>query len=156
MREIDKLRYLIQCVQREGNNRFAHLLQAKGLDITPSQSEVITVLSEFGSMSIAELGELLLCNSQHPSRLVRRLLDKDYIIKENSKDDSRKVIISLTEKGKLLSKEVSQMEQLFNEEIASKIAASNINLQDLNSLFANQISETTSESKIANRFGSDN
>ncbi|WP_141433948.1 MarR family winged helix-turn-helix transcriptional regulator [Bacillus sp. 03113] len=157
MRAIDKLRYLIQCVQREGNNRFSTLLIENGLDITPSQSEVITVLAEFGPMSIAELGDLLLCNAQHPSRLVARLLDKKFIDKEISQDDNRKVIISLTPEGKELTTQIRRIEQIFNNEIQEKMSAlENFTVNDLNLLLSEHIKETVSEKKIARRFEDNN
>ncbi|AIQ13742.1 MarR family winged helix-turn-helix transcriptional regulator [Paenibacillus durus] len=154
MEAIDKLRYLIQCAQREGNHRFTDLLTANGLDITPSQSEVITVLSKFGPMSIAELGDLLLCNSQHPSRLVQRLMDKKFIYKEISQNDSRKTIISLTPEGEKLTAQIRVVEEIFNSEIMEKInSLENLSLNDLNALLSMQIKGTDSEIKISRRFG---
>ncbi|MDT3427384.1 DNA-binding MarR family transcriptional regulator [Paenibacillus forsythiae] len=154
MEAIDKLRYLIQCAQREGNHRFTDLLMSNGLDITPSQSEVLTVLAKFGPMSIAELGDLLLCNSQHPSRLVQRLMDKQYIDKEISPHDSRKIIISLTPEGEQLISEIRRVEEIFNGEIMDKINSfEHLSLNDLNALLSLQVKGTDSEIKISRRFG---
>ncbi|MGP7818238.1 MarR family winged helix-turn-helix transcriptional regulator [Niallia sp. 01092] len=153
MEAVDKLRYLIQCVQREGNQRFSNLLIKNGLDLTPSQSEVITVLAKFGPMSIAGLGDLLLCNSQHPSRLVQRLIDKNFIKKEAAQHDNRKTIISLTQAGEELTRQIREVENIFNNEIVEKMnAIENFTVEDLNFLLSEQIKETLSEEKISRRF----
>ena len=98
MQPAEELRYLILAAQREGSRMFTELLKPLGL--TPSQSEVLRVLYDYEPLSMIELGDLLVCETGSPSRLVNRLVEADLIKQEQSKEDSRKVKLELTQKGR--------------------------------------------------------
>src|SRR6266496_116610 len=64
----EEFRYLVLTAQREGNRILTEALRP--LDLTPSQAEVLRVLQEHQPLSLIALGELLVCESGSPSRLV--------------------------------------------------------------------------------------
>jgi len=149
MNDTDELRYLIQCVQREGTKKFGALLK-KELDITPSQSEVIMVLSEYEPLSLVELGNLLLCESKSPSRLVKRLVDRGAVFQSQSIEDSRKIVLHLTKHGRSLVPKIREIENLFNNEIEKNLS-NIISIKELNSILSSQIINTDSEKKLLSR-----
>lgn len=98
MQPAEELRYLILAAQREGSRMLTELLKPLGL--TPSQSEVLCVLHDYEPLSMIELGDLLVCETGSPSRLVNRLVEAGLIKQEQSEEDSRKVKLELTQKGR--------------------------------------------------------
>lgn len=97
MKPEEELRYLILAAQREGSRTFTELLKPLGL--TPSQGEVLRVLYDYEPLSLIELGDLLVCETGSPSRLVNRLVEAGLIEQKQSEEDFRKVKLKLTEKG---------------------------------------------------------
>ncbi|BDR60605.1 winged helix DNA-binding protein [Lactobacillus xylocopicola] len=79
MNNIEELRYLIKAADKEGEAQFARMLVP--LDVTPSQNEILKILSKNNGLSIAQIGDMLICGSDNPSRLVERLLNKGMIEK---------------------------------------------------------------------------
>ena len=110
MNNADLLRYLINAVQREGHKKYAEFLSPLG--ITPNQSEVLQVLSKREPMSLKELGNLLICESKSPSRLVQRLVENGLIYKSKSIDDNRKSVLHLTSQGRELVPIIKEKEKL--------------------------------------------
>lgn len=109
MKPAEELRYLILAAQREGSRTFTELLQPLGL--TPSQSEVLRVLYDHEPLSLIELGELLVCETGSPSRLVNRLVGAGLIEQKQSKEDFRKVKLTLTNKGKDAVLDIIEIEE---------------------------------------------
>ena len=70
--EAVRFRYLFKSVENIVNKELINLLSP--LHITPNQSEVLLVLQEFGSLSLKDLGNLLICEKKSPSRLVSSLI----------------------------------------------------------------------------------
>ncbi|WP_438445071.1 MarR family winged helix-turn-helix transcriptional regulator [Gorillibacterium sp. sgz5001074] len=111
MNPIEELRYLILAAQREGSRTFTELLKPLGL--TTSQSEVLRVLDDHEPLSLIELGQLLVCETGSPSRLVSRMVEAGLIEQRPSPVDSRKVQLSLTEEGTSKARMVREMENRF-------------------------------------------
>ena len=72
MRAGEHLRYLVLAAQREGNRMFAAALRP--LNLTPAWAEALSVLDKREPLTIRELGLLLVCEGEHPSRLVNRMV----------------------------------------------------------------------------------
>lgn len=106
-----ELRLLVLAAQREGNRLLAEQLRPLGL--TPSQSEVIRVLYESQPLSLIELGELLVCETGSPSRLVDGLVKAKIVERLPSSHDQRKVVLSLTKHGNVLNKQIMSIEEQF-------------------------------------------
>ena len=109
---VEELRYLILAAQREGSRMFAEILRP--LELTPSQSEVLRVLFDHEPLSLIELGELLVCETGSPSRLVNRLVEAGLVEQKQSENDLRKVTLTLTEKGRdVVSRIIATEEEIY-------------------------------------------
>jgi DNA-binding MarR family transcriptional regulator len=112
-----ELRYLILGAQREGNRKLASRLAAEGL--TPAQAEVISVLELCGSLTLAELGRRLVCETGSPSRLVDALVRAGHVDRVQSAADRRRVELTLTAAGREKAVVVSAVDA----ELESALAA---------------------------------
>jgi DNA-binding MarR family transcriptional regulator len=111
MQPIEELRYLILAAQREGSRLFAEALRP--LCLTPSQSEVLRVLQDYEPLSLVALGDLLVCETGSPSRLVQGLVDDGLIERLPSATDKRMVTLTLTEQGREMAAKVAALESQF-------------------------------------------
>ncbi|HBH89671.1 MAG TPA: hypothetical protein DDY27_07220, partial [Hyphomonadaceae bacterium] len=92
-----RFRDTILAAQRSGHRVFADMLRPLGL--TPAWAEVLTTLQENGPLSIRELSRFLICEADHPSRLIKRIEDKGLITRTPDPTDRRAVKLALTESG---------------------------------------------------------
>lgn len=116
MDAIEELRYLVLAAQRDGSRAFAAAL--KPLGVTPAQSEVLTILRAApDQLSVRELGELLVCETGSPSRLVRSLVEAGLVAASTSQHDARRTSIQLTETGVKTADAVAQVERVFHQRL---------------------------------------
>ena len=113
------LRYSILAAQREGNRFFAALLAPMAL--TPSQAEVLAVVRDFGPLHLRRLGDLLICETGSPSRLVASLVTKGLLERDPDPGDVRRVIIALTEAGVDAAAKVRAAEEMLEAVLAERI-----------------------------------
>jgi len=113
MQPIEELRYLILAAQREGNRLFADVLRP--LHLTPSQAEVLRVLQDHEPLSLIALGDLLVCETGSPSRLVQGLVEDGLVERIPSSTDKRMVTLTLTNTGREMAANVGALESLFYE-----------------------------------------
>ena len=116
---IEELRYLILAAQREGNRLFADALHP--LHLTPSQAEVLRVLQDHAPLSLIALGDLLVCETGSPSRLVQGLVEAGLIERIPSTTDKRMIILTLTDAGRKMAEKVGTIESQFYEANADLI-----------------------------------
>jgi MarR family transcriptional regulator, organic hydroperoxide resistance regulator len=110
MRAAEDLRYLVLAAQREGNRLLARQLAPLGL--TPSQAEVLRVLSDFQPLSLKGLGELLVCETgTNPSRLAERLVAMGLIQRRPGDADRREVELTLTALGRSRVQHITRIEE---------------------------------------------
>jgi DNA-binding MarR family transcriptional regulator len=110
MRVAEELRYLILAIQRESNRLLAAELRPLG--VTPSQAEVLRVLSDHQPLTLTALGELLVCETGNsPSRLVDRLVAQGLVQRDTDSHDRRYVTLVLTADGTRLSRQISLVEE---------------------------------------------
>src|SRR5215831_19475198 len=93
MQPVEELRYLILAAQREGNRILAEALRPLGL--TPSQAEALRVLQDHEPLSLIALGDLLVCETGSPSRLVQGLVEDGLVERVPSTTDKRMVTLTL-------------------------------------------------------------
>lgn len=113
MQPIEELRYLVLATQREANRLFAETLRPWHL--TPSQAEVLRVLQDHQPLSLIALGDLLVCETGSPSRLVQGMVDEGLIERSPSLTDKRMVTLTLTALGQERADNVAAMEARFYE-----------------------------------------
>jgi len=72
------------------------------INLTYPQYLVMLVLWENSPKSVNEIGKLLYLNSNTLTPILKKLTNKGFVVKQRSKEDERKVYISLTEEGEEL------------------------------------------------------
>jgi DNA-binding MarR family transcriptional regulator len=118
--EVEKFRYLILAVQRNGNRLLNEVLKEVG--VTASQAEVIRVLEMKQPLSLKELGQLLICETGSPSRLVDRMIRDGHVERMTHPDDSRFVLLQLTKKGQEAAEKVKYVEEQFYHQIQNMVS----------------------------------
>lgn len=113
MQPIEELRYLILAAQREGNRHLAEALRP--VHLTPSQAEALRVLQDHEPLSLIALGDLLVCETGSPSRLVQGLVEDGLVERTPSSTDKRMVTLRLTDLGREQAANVAAVESLFYE-----------------------------------------
>ncbi|EOT39608.1 MarR family winged helix-turn-helix transcriptional regulator [Enterococcus columbae] len=71
-------------------------------DLTYPQYLTLLALWEEDHQTVSQLGERLALDSGTLTPLIKRLEQRDYVLRSRAKDDERRVIISLTAKAKKL------------------------------------------------------
>jgi DNA-binding MarR family transcriptional regulator len=120
MQPIEEVRYLILAAQREGNRFLAEALLPMGL--TPSQAEVLRVLQDWQPLALIELGSLLVCEQGSPSRLVAGLVASGHIASEPSSEDKRKVVLTLTTRGREAARQVEAIESALYSALSAQVS----------------------------------
>jgi DNA-binding MarR family transcriptional regulator len=107
--KVEAFRYFLLAAQRQGNRILNDLLKEIGL--TASQAEVIRILADWKSLTLKELGQLLICETGSPSRLIERMYQDGLVEKIVDPKDSRYVVLQLTIKGLEKSKTIEDIEK---------------------------------------------
>src|ERR671916_175303 len=92
-----ELALLVKAGQRELERQANEAMKPLGL--TAPQADALTVIGQAGPLSLKELGELLIAEAGHPSRLVDRLVEAGLVARQPAADDRRRVELSLTPAG---------------------------------------------------------
>src|SRR4051812_2283748 len=95
---------LIKAGQRDLERRANDAMRPLGL--TGAQADALTVIRQAGPLSLKELGELLIAEAGHPSRLVDRLVEAGLVARTPAEDDRRRIVLELTPKGRRVEKRV--------------------------------------------------
>ncbi len=114
-----QFRDTILAAQRSAHRVFAEMLRPVGL--TPAWAEVLTTLHDQGPLSIRELSLFLICEADHPSRLIGRMEDNGLISRSPNPRDKRAVKLDLTDKGRSAVNEVLRIETSFNRWIENQL-----------------------------------
>jgi DNA-binding MarR family transcriptional regulator len=99
-----ELALLVKAGQRELERRMNEAMAPLGL--TAAQADALAVIGQTEPVSLKELGELLIAEAGHPSRLVDRLVEARLVKRRAAGDDRRRVELSLTPQGRRLEKRV--------------------------------------------------
>ena len=101
-----ELALLVKAGQRELERRTNEVMRPLGL--TAAQADALAVIGQAGPVSLKELGELLIAEAGHPSRLVDRLVAAGLVERRPGTDDRRQIELSLTRKGRDLAGRVEE------------------------------------------------
>jgi MarR family transcriptional regulator, organic hydroperoxide resistance regulator len=93
-----ELAIAVKAAQRELERRMNEAVQHLGL--TAAQADAISVIGLAEPVSLKDLGELLIAEAGHPSRLVDRLVDAGFVDRSVADGDRRRVELSLTAEGR--------------------------------------------------------
>ncbi|MEM9773365.1 MAG: MarR family transcriptional regulator [Chloroflexota bacterium] len=116
MQDPEEFTLLLKAAYRENERRVLEQLQL--LDITPAHGEVLRVLNKTGPLSLGELGEYLIVDTGHPSRLVDRMVKLGYLNRQPAPGDRRRIEISLTDLGIAKVEQIQQMRKKLIENAA--------------------------------------
>lgn len=105
----EQIRYMILAAQRQGNRLLAENLRE--IDLTSSQAEVLSLLSQQEPLSLKELGERLICENGSPSRLVNTMVRKKLVNRKSNEKDARLKLLQLTAKGREKSQALMEIEE---------------------------------------------
>jgi DNA-binding MarR family transcriptional regulator len=97
---------LIKAGQRDLERRANDAMRPLGL--TGAQADALSVIRQAGPLSLKELGELLIAEAGHPSRLVDRLVEAGLVAREPATEDRRRIVLSLTPEGRRIEKRVER------------------------------------------------
>jgi MarR family transcriptional regulator, organic hydroperoxide resistance regulator len=104
-----ELGLLIKAGQRDFEKRANDAMRPLGL--TGGQADALTVIRQAGPLSLKELGELLIAEAGHPSRLVDRLVEAGLVARTPSEDDRRRIVLELTPTGRRVERRVEAARQ---------------------------------------------
>ena len=149
MQPVEELRYLMLGVQREGNRTLTEALRP--LALTPSQAEVLRVLQEFQPLSLIALGDLLICETGSPSRLVNGMVEAGLIERVPFTTNRRMVTLTLTEKGQEKAQQVCDVEKAMYDMITNVLTG--VSLSDMNVLLWRFIEGRPAGEALARRKG---
>jgi DNA-binding MarR family transcriptional regulator len=99
-----ELALLVKAAQREFERRTNEAMRPLGL--TAAQADAVAVIGQAGPLSLKQLGELLIAEAGHPSRLVDRLVDAGLVERRPAGEDRRRVELSLTSEGRELERRI--------------------------------------------------
>jgi MarR family transcriptional regulator, organic hydroperoxide resistance regulator len=103
----------VKAGQRELERRMNDAMRPLGL--TGAQADALLVIGQAGPLSLKELGELLIAEAGHPSRLVDRLVEAKLVERRPAEDDRRRVVLSLTKCGRNLEQRILVARQVVLE-----------------------------------------
>jgi DNA-binding MarR family transcriptional regulator len=104
-----ELALAIKAAQRELERRTNDAMRPLGL--TGAQADALTVIRQTAPISLKALGDLLIAEAGHPSRLVDRLVEGGWVERREADDDRRRVVLSLTPKGRRLETRAAKARQ---------------------------------------------
>ncbi|RTR28166.1 MarR family transcriptional regulator [Robertmurraya yapensis] len=139
----ETFRYLILATERQGRSIFKETF--KKIGVTGAQAEVLKVLQENEPLSLKELGAMLICETESPSRLINRLVTTGWVQKETSEKDSRFVNLSLSKEGKEKVLQITKIEDSLYKMLEQSVPIEileNLNMQLSNLLSEQPISHT--------------
>jgi DNA-binding MarR family transcriptional regulator len=97
----------IKAAQQELERRSNEALRPLGL--TRPQAEAVLIIGANEPLALRELGELVIAESGHPSRLVDRLVDAGFVNRRVPDDDRRRIELTLTPRGRATVAEIESV-----------------------------------------------
>ncbi|MDQ6481930.1 MarR family transcriptional regulator [Dyadobacter sp. LHD-138] len=126
----NQLCFPLYALSRKITSHYLPILEKIGL--TYPQYLVMMVLWEESGLSVKELGHRLMLDSGTLSPLLKKLEDREILVRTRLKEDERVVIISLTGTGEKLREKASEIP----EQIKCCLDLSDKELRDLRTLAA--------------------
>ena len=97
----------IKAAHRELDRRIGEAMRPLGL--SAPQADALYVIGKTEPLSLKELGELLIAEAGHPSRLVDRLVEAGYVDRRAAEDDRRRIVLTLTSDGRRVEQRIQAL-----------------------------------------------
>jgi DNA-binding MarR family transcriptional regulator len=101
-----ELALAVKAIDRELQRRVNDAMTPLG--VTAPQADALVVIGQAGRISLRDLGDLLIAEGGHPSRLVDRLVEAGLVERRESEEDRRRVELSLTPAGRRVTKRIDR------------------------------------------------
>jgi MarR family transcriptional regulator, organic hydroperoxide resistance regulator len=108
-----ELALVIKALDRELQRRINDAMTPLG--VTAAQADALVVIGQAGRVSLKDLGDLLIAEGGHPSRLVDRLVEAGLVERRTAADDRRRIELSLTSEGKRVVGRINQTRDALKE-----------------------------------------
>jgi DNA-binding MarR family transcriptional regulator len=99
----------VKALQRELERGATELMKPLGL--TGPQADALVVIGHAEPIALKDLGQLLIAEAGHPSRLVDRLVEAGLVERRAAKGDRRRVELRLLPAGRRLARRVEKARQ---------------------------------------------
>ncbi len=97
---MDKVKIFRECTRElERNLDIMNSTDCCQCSVTTSQCFIVVEIGRDPGISVKELASVLKLDKSAVSRAVEELVQKGFVIRESSKTDRRRVVLSLTEEG---------------------------------------------------------
>jgi len=80
-----------------------------GFYLSPQQSYVLSIVTEFHPISPGEVAKRLRLEKSHLTKIVNSLIEMKAVVKETDPDDHRRLILNPTAEGKRMMKELEKV-----------------------------------------------
>jgi DNA-binding MarR family transcriptional regulator len=104
---------VVKAIDRELHRRVNEAMLPLG--VTAPQADALVVIGQAGRISLKALGELLIAEGGHPSRLVDRLVEAGFVERRPAEDDRRRIELSLTASGRRVARRVESAREALSE-----------------------------------------
>jgi len=111
------INYLLTTAQHNIFQTFSSRLSP--YDLTPVQYGVLNCIWKENVTSPKQIAEMLMLENATVSGVLERMEKKKLIVRKINKDDRRYIQIELTERAKMLEKDVLNTVEIFNREVFS-------------------------------------
>lgn len=115
------------------------------ISLTEQQWRIIRVLSQHGEMESKQLADLCCILSPSLTGIINRLEQQDYIQRRRSREDQRRVLLSLTTKAQAMFEQVTPLLEERYREIAEQYSQES--LEQLTQLL-NKLAQIKPELKV--------
>ncbi len=112
------LPYLIGRAGFEINRSFAR--QLRDHDVQPAQWRVLATLAD-SKLTVGELASIVLLKQPTLTKLVDRMVADDLVARESHQDDRRKVVMTVTSKGRRIARKLTRLALEHEKEIVSQV-----------------------------------
>jgi MarR family transcriptional regulator, organic hydroperoxide resistance regulator len=103
----EHLTYLLAQANREINRQLESRLSTEGVPV--EHWRILKVLSDGSGHSMGELAEAVLLNHPTLTKMVDRMVSDSLVYRRQDSDDRRKVLMFISERGKVLCKRLNSL-----------------------------------------------
>jgi MarR family transcriptional regulator, organic hydroperoxide resistance regulator len=103
----EHLTYLLAQANREINRQLESRLSTEGVPV--EQWRILKVLSDGSGHSMGELADAVLLNHPTLTKMVDRMVSESLVYRRQDSDDRRKVLMFISERGKVLCKRLNSL-----------------------------------------------